>query len=62
MEKKGPILLCGIFKCLGFHFKFYGFDWQAIKKERVEEEKMLNELKQTGENLLDQMGKGNVMI
>uniref|UniRef100_A0A670YZV5 Utrophin n=1 Tax=Pseudonaja textilis TaxID=8673 RepID=A0A670YZV5_PSETE len=30
---------------------------KAIKKERVEKEKMLNELKQTAENLLDQMGK-----
>ncbi|XP_060548244.1 utrophin isoform X1 [Pantherophis guttatus] len=30
---------------------------KAIKKERVEKEKMLNELNQTGENLLDQMGK-----
>ncbi|KAG8123766.1 hypothetical protein E2320_019129 [Naja naja] len=30
---------------------------KAIKKERVEKEKTLNELKQTVENLLDQMGK-----
>ncbi|XP_025018944.1 utrophin isoform X2 [Python bivittatus] len=30
---------------------------KAIKKERVEKEKTLNEVNQTGDNLLDQMGK-----
>lgn len=34
------------------------FVLQAIEKERVEKQEILNELNQTGQNLLDQMGKG----